>query len=103
MLYILFVHLADYIYILPIFLLFVYITFDKKDACLSGTLSWIILLVLLFAVVSIRLLFLQLLIKPVIVLAVLFDIIQCFVRFYIIFFKVVSLSAHTQTAGQGCR
>jgi len=29
MLYILFVHLADYIYILPIFLLFVYITFDK--------------------------------------------------------------------------
>lgn len=51
----------------------------------------------------IRLLFLQLLIKPIIILAVLFDIIQCFVCFYIIFFKVVSLSAHAQTAGQECR
>ena len=35
MLYILFVHLADYIYILPIFLLFVYITFDKYIVSLS--------------------------------------------------------------------
>ena len=78
---------------------------DKADAVKIAryALDMIILLVLLFAVLCIRLLFFQFLIEPVIILAVLFDIIQCFVRFYIIFFKVVSLSAHAQTAGQGCR
>ena len=70
---------------------------SRKDGCSGDCLQ------VIFSGLCIRLLFLKLLIKPVTVLTILFDIIQCLVRSHIIFFKVSSLSAHAQTAGQGCR